>query len=109
MRQLRPLMLKIRMSLLILRKISFDDLLLVVGVQPVFPRSIRYDARPFVVNSIDQFTDLYQHIKQKNDNIAVLGAGLVGTEFAYDLSHHVQDVDWIYSEDCRSRGLCPKR
>lgn len=80
-------------------KISFDYLVLAVGAQPVFPSSIRYDARPFVVNSLDQFTDLYQHIEQKNESIAVLGAGLVGTEFAYDLSHHVQDVDWIYSED----------
>lgn len=77
--------------------VSYSKLVFAMGAEPRFPAMIHYQGkRPWVINQLEDWSVLGQHLKS-GKSLAVMGAGLVGTEFAYDISGH-QELDWIFSE-----------
>ena len=76
--------------------ITYDKLVLAVGAEPIIP-SFGGDASDalLVINNLQDYATLRQHLKPK-DAIAVIGAGLVGCEFANDFTkagHPVHVID----------------
>jgi rubredoxin-NAD+ reductase len=79
------------------QSVQYTQLVFAVGAEPKFPREIDYHGkRPLVVNHLEDWQALGQSLDSKG-TMAVMGGGLVGSEFAHDVSG-AQSVDWIFSE-----------
>ncbi|MDO5651082.1 MAG: FAD-dependent oxidoreductase [Moraxella sp.] len=75
--------------------VGYDDLVLAIGATPAYPPSIDKD-KAWHVNSLARFAGLQARLADGAKHIAVVGAGMVGTELAEDLvkaGHTVSLID----------------
>ena len=75
--------------------ISYDKLVLAMGAHPIFPKSLPEEL-VWHVNHIERFGQLQEQLAVGCQRVAIIGAGMVGTEIAEDLlkaGHHVTLID----------------
>ena len=75
--------------------ISYDKLVLAMGAHPIFPKSLPQDL-VWHVNHIERFGQLQEKLAAGSQHVAIVGAGMVGTEIAEDLlkaGHEVTLID----------------
>lgn len=75
--------------------ISYDKLVLAMGAQPIFPKSLPQDL-VWHVNHIERFAQLQAQLATGSQRVAIIGAGMVGTEIAEDLlkaGHQITLID----------------
>ena len=75
--------------------ISYDKLVLAMGAHPIFPKSLPEDL-VWHVNHIERFGQLQEKLATGSQRVAIIGAGMVGTEIAEDLlkaGHQVTLID----------------
>ncbi|WP_201546210.1 FAD-dependent oxidoreductase [Psychrobacter immobilis] len=75
--------------------ISYDKLVLAMGAHPIFPKSLPEDL-VWHVNHIERFGQLQEKLATGSQHVAIVGAGMVGTEIAEDLlkaGHQVTLID----------------
>ena len=75
--------------------ISYDKLVLAMGAHPIFPKSLPQDL-VWHVNHIERFGQLQQKLATGSQRVAIVGAGMVGTEIAEDLlkaGHKITLID----------------
>ncbi|MBB3106808.1 NAD(P)H-nitrite reductase large subunit [Psychrobacter luti] len=75
--------------------ISYDKLVLAMGAHPIFPKSLPQDL-VWHVNHIERFGQLQEKLATGSQHVAIVGAGMVGTEIAEDLlkaGHEVTLID----------------
>ncbi|WP_367110444.1 FAD-dependent oxidoreductase [uncultured Psychrobacter sp.] len=75
--------------------ISYDKLVLAMGAHPIFPKSLPQDL-VWHVNHIERFGQLQEQLNTGSQHVAIVGAGMVGTEIAEDLlkaGHQVTLID----------------
>ena len=86
-----------------LRTLDYQRLVLACGAQPkIFPSL----ANSLVVNNLMDYRHFRAQLKPKQ-RIAVVGAGLVGSEFINDLSHKDYELYWIAPEALPLSRLIP--
>ena len=75
--------------------ISYEKLVLAMGAHPIFPKSLPKDL-VWHVNHIERFGQLQEKLATGSQHVAIVGAGMVGTEIAEDLlkaGHQVTLID----------------
>ena len=75
--------------------IGYDKLVLAMGAHPIFPKSLPEDL-VWHVNHIERFGQLQEKLAAGSQRVAIVGAGMVGTEIAEDLlkaGHEVTLID----------------
>lgn len=75
--------------------IGYDKLVLAMGAHPIFPKSLPQDL-VWHVNHIERFGQLQEQLATGSQHVAIIGAGMVGTEIAEDLlkaGHKVTLID----------------
>ena len=75
--------------------IGYDKLVLAMGAHPIFPPSLPRNV-VWHVNHIEQFGRLQDELASGSQRVAIVGAGMVGTEIAEDLlkaGHNVTLID----------------
>ena len=75
--------------------IGYDKLVLAMGAHPIFPKSLPEDL-VWHVNHIERFGQLQEKLATGSQHVAIVGAGMVGTEIAEDLlkaGHQVTLID----------------
>ncbi|MGP1571528.1 MAG: FAD-dependent oxidoreductase [Moraxella sp.] len=75
--------------------IGYDDLVLAIGANPAYPDVIAKEMA-WHINHLSRFAGLQDRLTNGKKNIAIIGAGMIGTEFAEDLvkaGHHVSLID----------------
>lgn len=75
--------------------ISYDKLVLALGAHPIFPKSLPQEL-VWHVNHIERFAQLQEQLATGAQRVAIIGAGMVGTEIAEDLlkaGHEVTLID----------------
>ncbi|MGM8885421.1 FAD-dependent oxidoreductase [Psychrobacter sp. 1U2] len=75
--------------------ISYDKLVLAMGAHPIFPKSLPEDL-VWHVNHIERFGQLQEKLATGSQHVAIVGAGMVGTEIAEDLlkaGHKITLID----------------
>ena len=75
--------------------ISYDKLVLAMGAHPIFPKSLPQDL-VWHVNHIERFGQLQEKLASGSQHVAIVGAGMVGTEIAEDLlkaGHKITLID----------------
>ncbi|MGQ7262956.1 NAD(P)/FAD-dependent oxidoreductase [Vreelandella sp. V005] len=78
-------------------KLRYDNLVLATGAAPRMPFSIDSSVAPrcFTINDLDDYRRFHTALGQGPARVAIIGAGLVGCEFANDLhagGHHVSII-----------------
>lgn len=74
--------------------IGYDKMVLAMGAQPIFPKSLPQDL-VWHVNHIERFGQLQEQLATGSQRVAIVGAGMVGTEIAEDLLKAGHDVTLI--------------
>ena len=64
--------------------IGYDHLVLAMGAHPIFPPALPED-KVWHVNHIERFGQLQTALAHGSQHVAIVGAGMVGTEIAEDL------------------------
>lgn len=75
--------------------ISYEKLVLAMGAHPIFPKSLPEDL-VWHVNHIERFGQLQEKLATGSQHVAIVGAGMVGTEIAEDLlkaGHKITLID----------------
>jgi len=75
--------------------IGYEKMVLAMGAHPIFPKSLPQDL-VWHVNHIERFSQLQEKLATGSQNVAIVGAGMVGTEIAEDLlkaGHKVTLID----------------
>ncbi|WP_201549125.1 FAD-dependent oxidoreductase [Psychrobacter fjordensis] len=75
--------------------IGYDKLVLAMGAHPIFPKSLPEEL-VWHVNHIERFGQLQEKLATGSQHVAIVGAGMVGTEIAEDLlkaGHQVTLID----------------
>lgn len=75
--------------------LGYDKLVLAMGAQPIFPKSLPEDL-VWHVNHIERFGQLQEKLATGSQHVAIVGAGMVGTEIAEDLlkaGHKITLID----------------
>lgn len=75
--------------------IGYDKMVLAMGAHPIFPKSLPEDL-VWHVNHIERFGQLQEKLATGSQHVAIVGAGMVGTEIAEDLlkaGHQVTLID----------------
>lgn len=75
--------------------IDYDKLVLAMGAHPIFPKSLPQDL-VWDINHIERFGQLQEKLATGSQHVAIVGAGMVGTEIAEDLlkaGHKVTLID----------------
>lgn len=75
--------------------IDYDKLVLAMGAHPIFPTSLPEEL-VWHVNHIERFGQLQEKLATGSQRIAIVGAGMVGTEIAEDLlkaGHEITLID----------------
>lgn len=75
--------------------IGYDKLVLALGAHPIFPKSLPQEL-VWHVNHIERFSELQEQLATGAQRVAIIGAGMVGTEIAEDLlkaGHEVTLMD----------------
>ncbi|HKP97623.1 MAG TPA: FAD-dependent oxidoreductase [Fibrobacteria bacterium] len=89
-------------------EIGFDKLVLAVGARARRPAvSLGDGARIHSVNNLGQYREFRRHL-EKGRRLAILGAGLIGCEFAHDFSQAGFQVTVIGTGAVPLAGLVPE-
>lgn len=75
--------------------VRYDKLVLAMGAHPIFPKSLPQDL-VWHVNHIERFGQLQEKLAKGSQHVAIVGAGMVGTEIAEDLlkaGHKITLID----------------
>lgn len=88
--------------------IGYDSLVLAMGAHPAFPKSLPEEV-VWHVNHIERFGQLQAELSQGPQKIAIVGAGMVGTEIAEDLLKAGHDITLIDLNDAPLAQLLPKQ
>lgn len=76
-------------------EIGYDKIVLAMGAHPIFPKSLPEEL-VWHVNHIERFGQLQEKLAAGSQRVAIIGAGMVGTEIAEDLlkaGHQVTLID----------------
>ena len=74
--------------------IGYEKLVLAMGAHPIFPKSLPQEL-VWHVNHIERFGELQEQLATGAQRVAIIGAGMVGTEIAEDLLKAGHDVTLI--------------
>ncbi len=88
--------------------ISYDKLVLAMGAQPIFPKSLPEDL-VLHVNHIERFGQLQEKLADGSQHVAIVGAGMVGTEIAEDLLKAGHKVTLIDLNDAPLSQMLPAK
>ena len=88
--------------------ISYDKLVLAMGAHPIFPKSLPEDL-VWHVNHIERFGQLQEKLATGSQHIAIVGAGMVGTEIAEDLLKAGHQVTLIDLNDAPLSQMLPAK
>ena len=88
------------------QSIGYDSLVLAMGAHPAFPKSLPEEV-VWHVNHIERFGQLQAELSQGPQKIAIVGAGMVGTEIAEDLLKAGHDITLIDLNDAPLAQLLP--
>ena len=88
--------------------ISYDKLVLAMGAHPIFPKSLPEDL-VWHVNHIERFGQLQEKLATGSQHIAIVGAGMVGTEIAEDLLKAGHEVTLIDLNDAPLSQMLPAK
>lgn len=88
--------------------ISYDKLVLAMGAQPIFPKSLPEDL-VWHVNHIERFGQLQEKLAAGSQHVAIVGAGMVGTEIAEDLLKAGHEVTLIDLNDAPLSQMLPAK
>lgn len=86
--------------------ISYDKLVLAMGAHPIFPKSLPEDL-VWHVNHIERFGQLQEKLTAGSQRVAIVGAGMVGTEIAEDLLKAGHEVTLIDLNDAPLSQMLP--
>ncbi len=91
-------------------QLHYDDLVLATGAEPRTPFSVPESVTKqcFTVNNLDEYRRFYAALGPAPTRVAIVGAGLVGCEFANDLHAGGHQVTLIAPEDTPLRRLLPE-
>ena len=88
--------------------ISYDKLVLAMGAHPIFPKSLPEDL-VWHVNHIERFGQLQEKLATGSQHVAIVGAGMVGTEIAEDLLKAGHQVTLIDLNDAPLSQMLPAK
>ncbi len=88
--------------------INYDKLVLAMGAHPIFPKSLPEDL-VWHVNHIERFGQLQEKLAAGSQRIAIVGAGMVGTEIAEDLLKAGHEVTLIDLNDAPLSQMLPAK
>lgn len=88
--------------------ISYDKLVLAMGAHPIFPQSLPEDL-VWHVNHIERFGQLQEKLASGRQHVAIVGAGMVGTEIAEDLLKAGHEVTLIDLNDAPLSQMLPSK
>lgn len=88
--------------------ISYDKLVLAMGAQPIFPKSLPEDL-VWHVNHIERFGQLQEKLSTGSQHVAIVGAGMVGTEIAEDLLKAGHKISLIDLNDAPLAQMLPAK
>ena len=88
--------------------ISYDKLVLAMGAHPIFPKSLPQDL-VWHVNHIERFGQLQEKLAAGSQHVAIVGAGMVGTEIAEDLLKAGHEVTLIDLNDAPLSQMLPPK
>lgn len=91
------------------RTLRYDTLVLATGAAPRLPFSMDPSVAPrcFTINDLDDYRRFHQTLAQGSARVAVVGAGLVGCEFANDLHAGGQHISVVAPEETLLPRLLP--
>ncbi len=91
-------------------QLHYDDLVLATGAAPRTPFSVPENVakRCFTVNDLDEYRRFYDALATAPARVAIVGAGLVGCEFANDLYAGGHQVTLIAPERAPLPRLLPE-
>ena len=79
-----------------------------MGAQPIFPKSLPEDL-VWHVNHIERFGQLQEKLAAGSQHVAIVGAGMVGTEIAEDLLKAGHEVTLIDLNDAPLSQMLPAK
>ncbi|MGM8897178.1 MULTISPECIES: FAD-dependent oxidoreductase [unclassified Psychrobacter] len=88
--------------------IGYDKLVLAMGAHPIFPQSLPEDL-VWHVNHIERFGQLQEKLATGSQHVAIVGAGMVGTEIAEDLLKAGHEVTLIDLNDAPLSQMLPSK
>ena len=88
--------------------ISYDKLVLAMGAHPIFPKSLPQEL-VWHVNHIERFGQLQEKLATGSQHIAIIGAGMVGTEIAEDLLKAGHKITLIDLNDAPLAQMLPAK
>ncbi|WP_201596767.1 FAD-dependent oxidoreductase [Psychrobacter vallis] len=88
--------------------ISYGKLVLAMGAHPIFPKSLPQDL-VWHVNHIERFGQLQEKLATGSQHVAIVGAGMVGTEIAEDLLKAGHQVTLIDLNDAPLSQMLPPK
>ncbi len=90
-------------------RLGYNDIVLATGAAPRQPFSLAPSvaSRCFTINDLDEYRRFYQALGHSPAKVAIIGAGLVGCEFANDLHAGGHHVDVIAPEGTLLPRLLP--
>ena len=88
--------------------LSYDKMVLAVGAHPIFPKSLPEDL-VWHVNHIERFGQLQEKLATGSQHVAIVGAGMVGTEIAEDLLKAGHAVTLIDLNDAPLSQMLPAK
>lgn len=88
--------------------ISYDKMVLAMGAHPIFLSSLPEDL-VWHVNHIERFGQLQEKLASGRQHVAIVGAGMVGTEIAEDLLKAGHEVTLIDLNDAPLSQMLPSK
>lgn len=87
-------------------KVVYDKLVLAIGANPIYPPMLNKENVAHI-NHLQAFAKLQQRLSTGTKTVAIIGAGMVGTEFAEDLQKAGHQVSLIDRHDYPLPSLLP--
>ncbi|MGM8937439.1 FAD-dependent oxidoreductase [Psychrobacter glaciei] len=91
-----------------LTTIGYAKMVLAMGAHPIFPKSLPEDL-VWHVNHIERFGQLQEKLATGSQHVAIVGAGMVGTEIAEDLLKAGHKVTLIDLNDAPLSQMLPAK
>lgn len=91
-----------------LTTIGYEKMVLAMGANPIFPKSLPQDL-VWHVNHIERFSQLQEKLATGSQHVAIVGAGMVGTEIAEDLLKAGHKVTLIDLNDAPLSQMLPAK
>lgn len=88
--------------------LGYDKMVLAMGAHPIFPKSLPEDL-VWHVNHIERFGQLQEKLATGSQHVAIVGAGMVGTEIAEDLLKAGHQVTLIDLNDAPLSQMLPAK